>query len=68
MDTLHCNDFPRHPTTNLPLRPNVLMFGDYGWIPDRTQAFACCSASFLIDVVFSFSYLNRNRCAGGTPE
>ena len=29
---------PRHPQTGALLRPNILMFGDMHWLPDRTSA------------------------------
>ena len=37
MEALTAKNLPYHPQTNELLRPNILMFGDWFWQPDRTD-------------------------------
>jgi NAD-dependent SIR2 family protein deacetylase len=38
LGTMRALDVPRCPDCGAVARPNILMFGDYGWIPSRTHA------------------------------
>ncbi len=38
LDTMRARRIPSCPTCGGVARPNILMFGDYAWIPDRTHA------------------------------
>jgi len=48
--TMRARRIPRCPTCGGVARPNVLMFGDLGWIPDRSAAQRARFAGFLEDV------------------
>jgi len=38
LETMRARRVPRCPRCGAVARPNILMFGDFGWIPDRTHA------------------------------
>jgi len=54
-DTMRCRHIPRCIRCNGVARPNILMFGDYSWISDRTAAQEDRFEAFLAE--------NRNRPA-----
>jgi NAD-dependent SIR2 family protein deacetylase len=48
--TMRARRLPRCPTCGAVARPNVLMFGDFGWVPDRSAAQRARFTRFLAEV------------------
>ncbi|MCD6527937.1 MAG: NAD-dependent deacetylase [Desulfuromonas sp.] len=48
LSTMRAQHLPRCPRCQDIARPNILMFGDYSWIGDRTEAQEQCFNEFLI--------------------
>jgi NAD-dependent SIR2 family protein deacetylase len=44
------SELPRCPNCNALARPNILMFGDWGWVPDRSEAQHVRYRAFLREV------------------